>query len=66
MRFFTRVGENIAITEMQAWKFIADGDELATWGRNLVCSKERLQNLDLATWVEKWSLCINKLFIDVY
>ena len=33
VRFFTRVGENIAITEMQAWKFIADGDELATWGR---------------------------------
>ena len=32
MRFFTRVGENIAITEMEAWTFIAEGDELATWG----------------------------------
>ncbi len=30
--FFTRVGESIAITEMEAWKFIAQGDELATWG----------------------------------
>lgn len=31
--FFTRVGQTIAITEMEAWKFIAQGDELATWGR---------------------------------
>ncbi|MDZ4232767.1 MAG: nuclear transport factor 2 family protein [Dietzia sp.] len=33
VEFFTKVGENIAITEMEAWKFIAQGDELATWGR---------------------------------
>lgn len=31
--FFTRVGQSIAITELEAWKFIAQGDELATWGR---------------------------------
>lgn len=31
--FFTKVGETIAITEMEAWKFITQGDELATWGR---------------------------------
>ncbi|WAC93919.1 nuclear transport factor 2 family protein [Mycobacterium sp. Aquia_213] len=31
--FFTKVGENIEIVDMQAWKFIAQGDELATWGR---------------------------------
>lgn len=31
--FFTRVGQAIAITEMEAWQFIAQGDELATWGR---------------------------------
>lgn len=31
--FFTRVGQSIAITEMEPWKFIAQGDELATWGR---------------------------------
>ncbi|QIV83814.1 nuclear transport factor 2 family protein [Mycolicibacterium frederiksbergense] len=33
VEFFTAVGENIAITEMQAWKFIAQGDDLAAWGR---------------------------------
>jgi uncharacterized protein len=32
VKFFTRVGESIAITEMEAWKFIAQGDELASWG----------------------------------
>lgn len=31
--FFTKVGQTIAITEMEAWKFIAMGDDLATWGR---------------------------------
>lgn len=31
--FFTTVGQTIAITEMEAWKFIAQGDDLATWGR---------------------------------
>ena len=31
--FFTAVGETIAITEMEAWKFIAQGDDLAAWGR---------------------------------
>ena len=38
--FFTRVGESIAITEMEAWKFIAQGDELASWGR------QRFRRLD--------------------
>lgn len=33
MTFFTRVGESIEIVEMQAWKFIARDDDLATWGR---------------------------------
>lgn len=32
MTFFTRVGASIEIVEMQAWKFIAHGDDLATWG----------------------------------
>ncbi len=31
--FFTAVGEAIEIVEMQAWKFIAHGDDLAAWGR---------------------------------
>jgi uncharacterized protein len=31
--FFTTVGTAIEIVEMQAWKFIAQGDDLATWGR---------------------------------
>ena len=31
--FFTIVGSVIEIVEMEAWKFIADGDDLATWGR---------------------------------
>ena len=31
--FFTTVGQTIAITEMEAWKFIAQGDDLAAWGR---------------------------------
>ncbi|OSC38938.1 nuclear transport factor 2 family protein [Mycobacterium decipiens] len=30
--FFARVGQTIEIVEMQAWKFIAHGDDLATWG----------------------------------
>ncbi len=40
VKFFTRVGESIAITEMEAWKFIAQGDELATWGH------QRFRRLD--------------------
>lgn len=32
IEFFTVVGTHIEIVEMQAWRFIADGDELATWG----------------------------------
>lgn len=32
-RFFTTVGETIEIVEMEPWKFIAQGDDLATWGR---------------------------------
>lgn len=32
VRFFTTVGQHIEIVEMQAWKFIAQGDDLATWG----------------------------------
>ena len=31
--FFTRVGTAISIVQMQTWEFIADGDRLATWGR---------------------------------
>lgn len=31
--FFTTVGQTIEIAEMEPWKFIADGDDLATWGR---------------------------------
>lgn len=31
--FLAKVGEAIEITEMQPWKFIAQGDDLATWGR---------------------------------
>lgn len=38
--FFTKVGQTIAITEMEAWKFIEQGDDLATWGR------QRFRRLD--------------------
>lgn len=31
--FFTKVGTSIEIVEMEAWKFIAQGDDLASWGR---------------------------------
>lgn len=31
--FFTIVGETVEIIEMETWKFIANGDDLATWGR---------------------------------
>lgn len=31
--FFTTVGQTIEIVEMEPWKFIAQGDDLATWGR---------------------------------
>ena len=30
--FFTKVGQNIEIVEMEPWKFIAQGDDLAAWG----------------------------------
>nr|WP_090339930.1 nuclear transport factor 2 family protein [Mycolicibacterium malmesburyense]CRL68652.1 ketosteroid isomerase-like protein [Mycolicibacterium malmesburyense] len=33
MTFFTRVGQTIEIVEMEPWKFIAQGDDLAVWGR---------------------------------
>ena len=33
MTVFTRVGQTIAITELKAWKFNGQGDELASWGR---------------------------------
>lgn len=33
MTFFTRVGQTIEIVEMEPWKFIAAGDDLAVWGR---------------------------------
>ncbi|ODQ86686.1 polyketide cyclase [Mycolicibacterium holsaticum] len=38
--FFTTVGQNIEITEMEPWKFIAQGDDLAVWGR------QRFRRLD--------------------
>lgn len=31
--FFTIVGTTIEIVEMEAWTFIAEHDQLATWGR---------------------------------
>ncbi|GAB7142374.1 nuclear transport factor 2 family protein [Mycobacterium riyadhense] len=33
MTFLANVGEAIEIVEMEPWKFIAQGDDLATWGR---------------------------------
>ena len=33
MTFFGKVGQAIEIIEMEAWKFIAQGGDLATWGR---------------------------------
>ncbi|QUR67692.1 nuclear transport factor 2 family protein [Mycobacterium spongiae] len=30
--FFTKVGQSIRIVEIQPWKYIANGDDLATWG----------------------------------
>lgn len=38
--FFTTVGQTIQIIEMEPWKFIADGDDLAVWGR------QRFRKLD--------------------
>ncbi|OBI84413.1 polyketide cyclase [Mycobacterium asiaticum] len=32
MTFLARVGETVEILEMAPWKFIAQGDDLATWG----------------------------------
>ncbi len=40
MTFFTRVGQTIEIVEMEPWKFIAQGDDLAVWGR------QRFRRLD--------------------
>ncbi|CAN5253706.1 hypothetical protein BH09ACT8_BH09ACT8_47800 [soil metagenome] len=31
--FFTIVGTTVTILDLQVWSFIADGDQLATWGR---------------------------------
>lgn len=31
--FLEKVGQAIEIVEMDPWKFIAQGDDLATWGR---------------------------------
>ena len=33
MTFFTTVAQTIEIVEMEPWKFIAQGEDLATWGR---------------------------------
>lgn len=33
MTFFSKVGQTIEIVEMQPWKFIAQDDDLAVWGR---------------------------------
>lgn len=33
LTFLAKVGQSIEIVEMQPWKFIAQGDDLATWGR---------------------------------
>ncbi|OBJ55381.1 nuclear transport factor 2 family protein [Mycobacterium asiaticum] len=33
MTFLARVGRAVEILEMAPWKFIAQGDDLATWGR---------------------------------
>ncbi|CAJ1508180.1 nuclear transport factor 2 family protein [[Mycobacterium] burgundiense] len=40
MTFFSRVGQTIEIVEMEPWKFIAQGDDLAVWGR------QRFRRLD--------------------
>lgn len=31
--FLAKVGQAVEVIEMQPWKFIAQGDDLATWGR---------------------------------
>ncbi|KUH68033.1 polyketide cyclase [Mycolicibacterium novocastrense] len=41
MTFFTRVGQSIEIVEMEPWKFIAQGDDLAVWGR------QRFRRIDI-------------------
>lgn len=33
LTFLDKVGQAIEIVEMSPWKFIAQGDDLATWGR---------------------------------
>ncbi|UXA18968.1 nuclear transport factor 2 family protein [Mycobacterium sp. SMC-4] len=40
MTFFAKVGQAISIVEMEPWKFIAQGDDLAVWGR------QRFRRLD--------------------
>jgi len=37
VEFFTIVGTHIRIVDMETWLFIADGDHLATWGRQTFC-----------------------------
>jgi ketosteroid isomerase-like protein len=31
-KFFTAVGESVIVNKIEAYKFIADGDDLAVWG----------------------------------
>lgn len=33
VEFFTKVGETVAVESVEPWRFIADGDDLAVWGR---------------------------------
>jgi ketosteroid isomerase-like protein len=33
LTFFAKIAETIEIVEMEPWKFIVQGDDLATWGR---------------------------------
>lgn len=33
LRFLATVGQTVEVLEMEPWKFIAEGDDLATWGR---------------------------------
>ncbi|ODR00741.1 polyketide cyclase [Mycobacterium intermedium] len=33
LTFLATVGQTVEVLEMEPWKFIAQGDDLATWGR---------------------------------
>ncbi|GAB3021282.1 nuclear transport factor 2 family protein [Mycobacterium bourgelatii] len=33
LQFLATVGQTVEVLEMEPWKFIAQGDDLATWGR---------------------------------